>query len=78
MAVLSKETVPQFKCAGLRGHIKPHHLLVFDNAGRNVIPDTLKLVAGRVGQEYNIRKNRKGAFWQYHYHATYRYVSSAI
>jgi putative transposase len=35
------------------------HLLVFDKAGRNVIPDSIKLVAGRTGQEYNVRKNRK-------------------
>ena len=46
------------------------HLLVFDNAGRNVIPDSIKLIAGRVAQEYNIRKKRKGAFWEDRYHAT--------
>jgi putative transposase len=46
------------------------HLLVFDDGGRNVIPDSIKLVAGRTGQEYNVRKNRKGAFWQDRYHAT--------
>jgi putative transposase len=46
------------------------HLLVFDNAGRSVIPDSIKLVAGRTGQEYNVRKNRKGAFWEDRYHAT--------
>jgi putative transposase len=46
------------------------HLLAFDNGGRNVIPDSIKLVAGRTGQEYNVRKNRKGAFWQDRYHAT--------
>ncbi|MDD4393912.1 MAG: transposase [Desulfobacterales bacterium] len=46
------------------------HLLVFDNAGRNVIPDSIRLVAGRTGQEYNVRKNRKGAFWEDRYHAT--------
>jgi putative transposase len=46
------------------------HLLAFDNGGRNVIPDSMKLVAGRIGQEYNIRKNRKGAFWEDRYHAT--------
>jgi len=28
------------------------------------------LAAGRTGQEYNIRKNRKGAFWEDRYHAT--------
>jgi hypothetical protein len=46
------------------------HLLAFDNEGRNVIPDSMKLVAGRTGQEYNVRKNRKGAFWEDRYHAT--------
>jgi len=46
------------------------HLLAFDNRGRNVIPDSIKLVAGRTGQEYNVRKNRKGAFWEDRYHAT--------
>jgi hypothetical protein len=45
------------------------HLLVSDNGGRNVIPDSIKLVAGRTGQEYNVRKNRKGAFGEDHYHA---------
>ena len=45
------------------------HLLAFDNGGRNVIPDSIKLVAGRTDQEYNIRKNRKGAFWEARYHA---------
>ena len=26
--------------------------------------------AGRVGQEYNLRKERRGAFWEDRYHAT--------
>ncbi|MFH1982003.1 MAG: transposase [Pseudomonadota bacterium] len=46
------------------------HLLVYDTGGRNVIPDSIKLIGGRTGQEYNIRKNRKGAFWEDRYHAT--------
>jgi putative transposase len=46
------------------------HLLVFDAAGRDVIPQAVKLIAGRTGQEYNARKNRKGAFWEDRYHAT--------
>jgi len=46
------------------------HLLVSDNGGRNVIPDSIKLVAGRTGQEYNVRKKRKGAFSEDRYHAT--------
>jgi putative transposase len=46
------------------------HLLAYNIGGRNIIPDSIKLVAGRTGQEYNSRKNRKGAFWQDRYHAT--------
>jgi len=46
------------------------HLLVFDEKGRDVIPQSVKLVAGRMGQEYNLRKKRKGAFWEDRYHAT--------
>lgn len=46
------------------------HLLVLDDKGRDVIPQSIKLVAGRTGQEYNLRKKRKGAFWEDWYHAT--------
>lgn len=45
------------------------HLLVIDS-GREVIPKSIQLVAGRTAQEYNQRKNRKGAFWEDRYHAT--------
>jgi len=45
------------------------HLLVFDT-GKNEIPSSLQLIAGRVAQEYNQRKGRKGAFWEDRYHAT--------
>jgi hypothetical protein len=52
-------------------HFKTHvHLLVFDAEGRNVIPQSIKLIAGRTSQEYNSRKNRKAAFWEERYHAT--------
>jgi putative transposase len=37
---------------------------------RDVIPNSIKLIAGRTGQEFNQRKNRKGAFWEDRYHAT--------
>jgi putative transposase len=47
-----------------------NHLLVVDGGGRDVIPKSIKLVAGRTGQEYNQRKNRNGAFWEDRYHAT--------
>ena len=46
------------------------HLLVRDDRRRDVIPKTIQLIAGRTGQEYNQRKNRKGAFWEDRYHAT--------
>ncbi|MFA6011950.1 MAG: transposase [Desulfobacteraceae bacterium] len=46
------------------------HLLVLDAGGQNVIPDSIKLMAGRTAQEFNQRKNRKGAFWEDRYHAT--------
>jgi len=45
------------------------HLLVVDT-GKDVIPKSMQLVAGRTGQEYNQRKDCKGAFWEDRYHAT--------
>ena len=46
------------------------HLLVVGGNERDVIPNSIKLIAGRTGQEFNQRKNRKGAFWEDRYHAT--------
>jgi len=46
------------------------HLLVRDSGERDVIPNSIQLIAGRTGQEYNQRKNRKGAYWEDRYHAT--------
>ena len=46
------------------------HLIVSDDGERDVIPKSIKLIAGRTGQEYNQRKKRKGAFWEDRYHAT--------
>lgn len=45
------------------------HLLVHDR-GRGEIAKSMQLIAGRTAQEYNNRKNRKGAFWEDRYHAT--------
>ena len=45
------------------------HLMVLDT-GKDIISRSIQLVAGRTGQEYNQRKNRKGAFWEDRYHAT--------
>lgn len=46
------------------------HLLVYDPAGGDTIARSVQLLAGRTGQEYNQRKERKGAFWDDRYHAT--------
>jgi putative transposase len=46
------------------------HLLAVDGRYHDVLPRSLKLVASRTGQEYNQRKNRKGAFREDRYHAT--------
>lgn len=45
------------------------HLLVKDR-GHNEISKSMQLVAGRVAQEFNQRKKRKGAYWDDRYHAT--------
>lgn len=45
------------------------HLLVIDS-GPDVIPNSIQLIAGRTAQEFNQRKERKGAFWEDRYHAT--------
>jgi len=37
-------------------------LLVHDK-GNEAIPKSMQLIAGRVGQVFNQRKQRKGAFW---------------
>jgi putative transposase len=48
------------------------HLLVLNRTkcSLNVIPRSIQLIAGRTAQEYNRRKNRKGAYWEDRYHAT--------
>jgi putative transposase len=45
------------------------HLLAFDN-GNQAIAKSMQLIAGRTAQEYNNRKQRKGAFCEDRYHAT--------
>jgi len=46
------------------------HLLVVDTGKRGVIPKSMQLVAGRMGQECNQRKHRTGAYWEDRCHAT--------
>lgn len=45
------------------------HLLVQDR-GRGEIANSMQLIAGRTAQTYNLRKHRRGAFWEDRYHAT--------
>ena len=45
------------------------HLLVKD-LGCGEIARSAQLIAGRVAQQFNRRKSRKGAFWEDRYHAT--------
>ncbi len=45
------------------------HLLVIDSC-ENVIAQSVQLVAGRVAQEFNQRKDRSGAFWEDKFHAS--------
>jgi hypothetical protein len=46
------------------------HLLAYASGGRETIPRSMQLLAGRTAQEFNLRKGRKGAFWEDRYHAT--------
>lgn len=46
------------------------HLLVSDTDGGGKIPEFMQLLQGRTAQDYNLRRNRKGAFWEDRYHAT--------
>ena len=46
------------------------HIILANNRKENSIPKTMQLVSGRVYQEYNLRKRRKGPFWEDRYHAT--------
>ena len=45
------------------------HLLVKD-LGNGEIARSMQLISGRVAQQYNRRKSRKGAYWEDRYHAT--------
>jgi len=68
--------LPEIDIDGCNGYLRQRngmvsiHLLVVDGGGREVIPKSIQLIAGRTGHEYNQRKNRNGAFWEDRYHAT--------
>ena len=46
------------------------HLLVYSDGRSDVISRSIPFIARRTAQEYNNRKNRKGALWEDRYHAT--------
>jgi putative transposase len=45
------------------------HLLAVDS-GKDVISKSMQLLSGKTGQAYNVRKNRKGAFWEDRFYTT--------
>ena len=47
-----------------------HIHLLLEDPGGDAIPKAMQLIAGRLAQQYNQRKKRKGAFWEDRYHAT--------
>jgi putative transposase len=47
-----------------------HIHLLLEDPGGDAIPKSMQLIAGRLAQQYNLRKKRKGAFWEDRYHAT--------
>jgi putative transposase len=49
--------------------VTSNHLLVRDSGERDVIPNTIQLIAGRTGQEFNQGKERKEAYRKDRYHA---------
>ena len=63
------EARKRFCLGGLEYIVTSHHIhrLVYDREGRDVIANSMQLVAGRSGQAYNQRKQRKGAYWEDRY-----------
>jgi len=47
-----------------------HIYLLVKDTQENAISKSMQLISGRIGQEYNQRKTRKGAFWEDRYFAT--------
>ncbi len=46
------------------------HLLAFCDSTNNEIAKAMHLISGRVAQEFNIKNERRGSFWEDRYHAT--------
>ena len=67
--VVSGQEALWFDNIELHGHIQPC-LFVVDDGDREVIPNSMRLVARRTAQEYNQKKIRRGAYWEDRYRAT--------
>jgi putative transposase len=46
------------------------HLLAFCDSDENEIARAMHLISGRVAQEFNMKNERRGSFWEDRYHAT--------
>lgn len=46
-----------------------HIHLMLETGDRKTAPNALRLIAGCTAQQYNLRKARRGAFWEDRYHA---------
>ncbi len=46
------------------------HLVVLDDGPPGSIAEAMHLASGQTAQDYNLRKKRRGAFWDDRYHAT--------
>ena len=64
------EAKKRYGLAVLNFMITSNHLIVAGDDSKDVISRSMQLVASRTAQEYNWRKNRKGAYWEDRYHAT--------
>lgn len=65
------EARKRFRLSILNYAVTSNHVhLILADTGGFAIPRGMQLVAGRMAQEYNERKERAGAFWEDRYHAT--------
>lgn len=51
-------------------HIHLLAMVVANRTRQQAMPQALQLIESRIAQDYNARKERRGAFWEDRYHAT--------
>lgn len=65
------EAKKRFNLTVLNYCVTSNHIHLLDQRNnREDIPRSMHLIAGRTAQAYNIRKSRKGGYWEDRYHAT--------